>query len=166
MSGDREVLEKTAAQALSGEGAHVVGEDVLEGLDWEVAGTRPEGAPYSIFQLLNHIIYWQAWAVMWLDGEDPPLPEHAAGSWPGDTSPTGLEDWEQATARFGTLRDELRRRVGEMDLVSLRVSVGSEKSVLGMLQTIGSHDSYHLGQVVLLRRMLGAWPPPSGGLTW
>jgi len=82
VSGDREVLEKTAAQVLAGEGAHVVGENVLEGLDWEVAGTRPEGAPHSIFQLLNHIIYWQAWAVMWLDGEDPPLPKHAAGSWP------------------------------------------------------------------------------------
>jgi hypothetical protein len=35
-----------------------------------------------------------------------------------------------------------------------------------MLQTIGAHNSYHLGQVVQLRQMLGAWPPASGGLTW
>jgi hypothetical protein len=35
-----------------------------------------------------------------------------------------------------------------------------------MLQTIGSHNSYHAGQVVIVRQALDAWPPPSGGLTW
>jgi hypothetical protein len=34
------------------------------------------------------------------------------------------------------------------------------------LAGIRSHNSYHLGQVVLLRRMRGVWPPPGGGLTW
>jgi hypothetical protein len=34
------------------------------------------------------------------------------------------------------------------------------------LQTMASHISYHLGEVVLMRRMLGLWPPPSGGYTW
>jgi uncharacterized damage-inducible protein DinB len=37
---------------------------------------------------------------------------------------------------------------------------------LEMLHLIGSHTSYHVGQVALLRQMLGAWPPPSGGVTW
>jgi len=35
-----------------------------------------------------------------------------------------------------------------------------------MLQTIGSHNSYHAGEVAFLRQILGKWPPPSGGLTW
>ena len=35
-----------------------------------------------------------------------------------------------------------------------------------MLHTIASHNSYHLGQIVLVRQLLGAWPPPGGGLTW
>jgi hypothetical protein len=35
-----------------------------------------------------------------------------------------------------------------------------------MLQAIASHNSYHAGQVVALRQILAAWPPPSGGLTW
>jgi len=35
-----------------------------------------------------------------------------------------------------------------------------------MLQAIASHTSYHAGQVVLVRQMLGTWPPPSGGVTW
>src|SRR5262249_12094487 len=40
------------------------------------------------------------------------------------------------------------------------------KTPLEVLQTIASHNSYHLGQVVVLRQRLCAWPPPSGGLTW
>jgi uncharacterized damage-inducible protein DinB len=35
-----------------------------------------------------------------------------------------------------------------------------------MILTIASHNSYHAGQVVFLRRMLGTWPPPSGGFSW
>jgi uncharacterized damage-inducible protein DinB len=35
-----------------------------------------------------------------------------------------------------------------------------------MAQTMGAHNSYHAGQAVLLRQLLGQWPPPSGGLTW
>jgi hypothetical protein len=44
--------------------------------------------------------------------------------------------------------------------------MGAEKSRLEMLHTIAGHNSYHVGQVVLLRQLLAAWPPPSGGLTW
>lgn len=166
MSGDRNVLEKTVGHALSGEGAHVEARSAIERLDWKVTGTRPDPVPHSIFQLLNHMIYWQEWVVKWLDGEDPPIPKHASGSWPGNAGPVSSEDWERAVGRFGTLLDELIRRSGEADLFSMGVSVGSEKTRLEMFQTIGSHNSYHLGQVVLLRQMLGAWPPPSGGLTW
>ena len=166
MSGDRNVLERTVGHALSGEGAHVEARSAFEGLDWKVSGTRPDRVPHSIFQLLNHMIYWQEWVVKWLDGENPPIPKHASGSWPGNAGPVSPEDWERAVGRFGTLLDELSHRSGEADLYSMSVSVGSEKSRLEMFQTIGSHNSYHLGQVVLMRQMLGAWPSPSGGLTW
>jgi hypothetical protein len=37
---------------------------------------------------------------------------------------------------------------------------------LGMLQTIATHNRYHVGQVVAIRLLLDSWPPPSGGLTW
>jgi len=50
----------------------------------------------------------------------------------------------------------------EADLLAKR----GTKTPLEMLQTITSHNSYHLGQVVVLRQRLCAWPPPSGGLTW
>ncbi|HEY7818849.1 MAG TPA: DinB family protein, partial [Vicinamibacteria bacterium] len=68
--------------------------------------------------------------------------------------------------RFQRGLEDLRRRSRESELFQKRISAGAEKSRLEMLHTIASHGSYHVGQVVLLRQMLGAWPPPSGGLTW
>ena len=166
MNGDRQVLEKTVSYALSGKGAHVEAKNAFEGLDWKLAGICPDGVEHSIFQLLNHMIYWQEWVMKWLAGQEPPIPEHASGSWPGSLGPSNQEDWERVVRRFGTVLDKLSAQSREGDLFSMRLSVGTEKSRLELLQTIGSHNSYHLGQVVLLRQMLGAWPPPSGGLTW
>ena len=166
MSIQREVLERTVGRALSGKGAHVEGVGCLEGLDWSIAGMKPEGADHSIFQLVNHMIYWEDWAAKWLGGEDPPVPEHAAGSWPGEPGPASEEEWKHAATRFEELVDQLRRQSREDDLFSTRISVDTRKSRLEMLHTVASHNSYHLGQVVLLRQMLGAWPPPSGAFTW
>ena len=156
------LLQVSLSRALTGEGSHVEAKDVFDGLDWNVAGRQPEGAPHSILQLLNHLIYWQDWVVSWLDGEDPPIPEHAAGSWPGAPRPEDAIAWDQAVQRFVEGLERLISHVREADLFT----EGDGKTRLEMLQTIALHNSYHLGQVVLMRQLLGAWPPPSGGLTW
>jgi uncharacterized damage-inducible protein DinB len=162
VNSDREILDKIIGHALSGKGAHVEAQNIVAGVEWKVAGTRPEGVPHSLFQLLNHMNYWQDWAVKWLDGKKPPIPKHASGSWPGSPGPASPEEWERAVQHFRSGLDELDRRAREADLFSKR----GEKTRLEMLHTIASHNSYHAGQVVLLRQMLGTWPPPSGGLTW
>jgi hypothetical protein len=86
------ILEKTVSQALSGKDAHVEVVSAFEGLDWKLAGRGGEGKEHSIFQLLNHLSYWQEWVLKWMDGEDPPIPEHASGGWPGDEKPKSVED--------------------------------------------------------------------------
>ena len=159
---DSEVLSKTLGRALSGKDAHVEVLKAVEGLDWRIAGKRPDGFPHSIFQLLNHIVYWQEWMVKWLDGDKPAAPKHASGSWPGGTEPANSEEWAQARRRLGKAIDALTRRCGEGDPLSKR----GRKSRIEMLQTIALHTSYHVGQVVQLRQVLGVWPPPSGGVTW
>ena len=39
-------------------------------------------------------------------------------------------------------------------------------SIRDQLESLGAHDAYHFGRIVLLRQMLGSWPPPSGGFSW
>lgn len=162
MNGDGKILRKVIDHALSGQGSHVEMENAFAGLDWKIAGTRPEGVPHSLFQLLNHMVYWQDWVVKWIDREKPPVPTHASGSWPGSPGPTSSDEWKRKVQSFHRGIVELDRRSRATDLFAKQ----GDKSPLEMLQTIASHNSYHTGQAVLLRQLLGAWPPPSGGLTW
>jgi uncharacterized damage-inducible protein DinB len=155
MNADLKAPSKAIARALAGRSAHLDPARVFVGLDWKVVGTRPEGVAHSLFQLVNHMVFWQDWTVIWLDGKKPPS---TAGSWRGNHAPGSREEWDLAVRRFRSGLDELTRRARDTDLLSRR----GKTSRLEMLHTVASHNSYHAGQVVVLRQMLGAWPPPSG----
>ena len=162
MRTERDILKQTLSRALFGKDAHVQSTRALEGLDWKNAGARPKGMPHSIFQLLNHMIYWQHWTIQWLDGKKPKLPKHASMSWPGDVGPKNQKTWQQTTKAFLTGQKELFQRCQKLD----SFNKSGKWSCSDIMQIIGSHNSYHLGQIVLIRRMLDSWPPPSGGDTW
>lgn len=162
MSESLALVRKTLADALSGRGAHASTAEVFDGVPWQSAGERPEGARHSLFQVVNHLVYWQEFALRWLDGEKPEIPEHDADSWPGETAPAAPDDWQRSVDRFKAGLAELERRAGESDLI---VQLGP-KTALEILQVVAAHNSYHAGQAAALRRALGAWPPPGGGLTW
>lgn len=155
-------LREALVRALTGEGAHVDARKALDGLDRQSAGARPDGAPHSVFQIVQHLVYWHDHALGWLAGEKPATPRHDADSWPGPPAPASAEEWQAATARFAAGLDRLLRHAREDDLLARR----GPKTVLYILQISAAHDSYHLGQAVLLRQQLGAWPPPGGGFTW
>ena len=162
MPASPEVLRDALLRALSGKGAHVEAEKILHGLDWERAGARSEGSPHTASEIVNHLAFWQEHALAWLAGEKPPTPAHDAESWPGPERPADAAAWEAAAARFAAGLDRLRRHAAEDDLAARR----GPKTVLYILLIVAAHNSYHLGQVVLLRQQLGAWPPPGGGFTW
>lgn len=158
---EQKALKQVLDRALSGKGAHAASANVFSGLDAITAGERPAGLPHSLFQILNHIVFWQDWVVQWCDGAKPKTPPHASGSWPGAEAPADEAEWNGCVQRFHSGLKGLQRRVRTTTLLAKK-----GKSPLQMLQAIASHNSYHLGEAVVLRQMLGKWPPPSGGLTW
>jgi uncharacterized damage-inducible protein DinB len=155
-------MEKLARRALSGKDAHVLTKSVFSGLDWKTARSKPRGASHSVYEILRHMKYWQDWVADWLKGKSPVAPRHAAGSWPGAAGPSSRRDWDEAVRQFRRGLVELERHCRNAALSSGRGS----KSPLEMLHAIAAHNSYHAGQVVVLRQLLGEWPPPAGGLTW
>lgn len=159
---DRDAVGMSLDKALSGKDAHVEVDGLLDGLNWKLAGVRPHGVPHSVFQLVNHMTYWQEWVARWLDGKRPRPPKHAAGGWPGRAAPADRRQWLQSVRRFRTARAGLERRARQVDLLAWRGKMAN----LEAIHLVASHTSYHAGQVALLRQVLAAWPPPSGGVTW
>lgn len=149
---------------LQGTGAHAKVSHILEDLDWQLAGKRLTGSPHTIWQTLNHLIYWQDFCLQLLNEEEPSVPEHASDSWPGSEQPTDAAEWEDGVQNF--LAGTQKAMADASTDVELEVPFRPGKSRAEILGMLIGHNSYHLGQIVLLRQMLGSWPPPSGGDTW
>ncbi|MFL5559856.1 MAG: DinB family protein [Gemmatimonadaceae bacterium] len=151
--------------ALQGSGQFVDARRVLDALDWQLAGRKPAGAEHSIRRIAAHVVFWQDLYLERLAGAERPSPPHDAAGWPGGDAPRDEREWKALVARFA---DGLSRAMAAIDAAPLGLTLprwGGRTRFAG-LNGIALHNAYHLGQVVVLRRMLGAWPPPGGGDSW
>jgi len=155
-------LIKALTMAFEGTEAHVKTLNALAGLTADESGRKPGNVPHSIFQLLNHLVYWQGKSIEWLDGREPAWPEHAVDGWPGAEEPESQEAWDSLLARFTNDLETIGGHARRDDLLTVR----GRWAPVQVLRSIASHNSYHLGQIALIRRMVGSWPPPGGGDTW
>ncbi|WP_188455688.1 DinB family protein [Virgibacillus oceani] len=144
---------------LHGENAHVDPLEVFDGLRWEKSGELPANCPYSVWQILNHMIFWQDFYLAYLKGVVPEHPEQDEDSWPDETGPSSENEWNDAFFQFSSGLKEAENEA-KKDLQEQR-DAGLERTRGDLLATLMAHNSYHTGQVALIRRLIGEWPPPS-----
>ena len=152
----------TLMSGVAGGGAHLDSATVLDGLDWTLAGRDLEGSPYTILQCANHIIYWNGYAIAAIRGENPTAPAHAVDGWPGPKAPASEAEWTAFVDAYKASLASLVETVKQKRFTDLIVT----RNRLDSLRAMTQHVSYHVGQIALLRRMMGSWPPPGGGDTW
>lgn len=150
---------------LSAAAVHVAPEHVLDGLDWHHAGIIPLDAPHSIFQITNHAIYWQDLFLRGLSCSDMQGPVQAQDGWPGPQAPPDEATWHTTVRQYKQGLLQAKEAAQAQDPLQ-SIPATTQTSRFEVLTTLALHNSYHAGQIVLLRRILGAWPPPSGGHTW
>lgn len=165
--------ERALTELLRGKGAHVDPLACLEDLSSDLAACHVEGFPHSIAELVFHLNYWMNYDLRRVRGERPKYPEHNAESFPAAGTPADGGEWDRLRKDFARLLDEhvemtkspraeLDREVEPMH-EDHKQRAGTVEAILW--QTVG-HNSYHIGQIVTIRRALGAWPPKAGGDTW
>jgi len=155
----------TVDRFLYGESGHVHLLDALEGLDVELVGARIEHFPHTMFQIVEHMRFWQDISLARIRGETAKIPEHAADGWLAPPQPTAEMTWSASLRALTAGLRELETYLPEA-LASCARDPLRGKRIRNNIQMVGSHNSYHLGQIVTLRRMLGTWPAPKGGDTW
>ena len=141
---------------------------ILDGLSGAQSGTRAPGASHSVVEIVAHMIHWQSWFLERCAGVATPPVSKAALGWPAAIG----DEWEAARKRF---LDGLERAL-EIGLdkaaCARRIDPPIEFPPLAnytagdAITHIAVHNSHHLGQIVTLRQILGAWPPPEGSYTW
>jgi uncharacterized damage-inducible protein DinB len=159
-------------QILVGESYAAAPSHILEGLTEELVHRKPAGAPHSIYEELWHINFWQQVTLDWIGEIETPFPGAPADGFP-TVEDMERESWARLCERFfsgATQAAEAARtpeRINEMVRCPSRPGQPVRiMSVRDQLESLGAHNAYHLGRIVLLRQLLGAWPPKSGGYSW
>ncbi|CAN5740337.1 DinB family protein [soil metagenome] len=148
---------------LTGEGAHARARSVLEGIELRQLGVRPDVAPHSIYEELWHLVWWQDFILAEAQGAKRQSPAHASETWPSKPAPDDVAEARELVRRFLAGLNQAIALASSAETLDKQVG---KYTVRSLLETLLAHNSYHLGKIVLLRQLIGIWPPPSGGDTW
>jgi hypothetical protein len=152
-------LRAHLGRALSWGDAHVTMEAAVDGFPTELRGTRPAGLPYSAWELLEHMRLTQRDILHFCRDPDYRAPAWPEAYWP-EPDPTPSDGvWQATLDGYHADREELIALAGDPAVeLGSRVPAGDGQSYLREILLVIDHTAYHLGQLVLLRRLLGTWP--------
>jgi len=152
------VLREHLTNLLSGRGAHLDWEAAFAGIPPKLQGIRPEGLPHSAWELLEHMRIAQ-WDILEFSRDPKHVsPDWPAGYWPESAEPPNTKAWGKSLKTFARDLAAMKRLVVNptTDLFA-RIPHGTGQTILREALLVADHNAYHLGQVIVLRRLLGAW---------
>jgi DinB superfamily len=153
-----EALRKHLLELLDGGGAHLGFDEVLAGLPPKLRGARPAGAPHSPWELVEHLRIAQWDILEFSQNPKHASPEWPKGYWPDPEVPPSAEAWANSVKNFKADLAAMKKLVSDRNTdLFAPIPHGEGQTILREALLVADHNAYHLGQLVLLRRILGAW---------
>lgn len=155
---DEKLLRRQVVDLLTSKNAHADFNAAVEDLPELLRGKRPEGADHSPWELVEHLRIAQ-WDILEFSmdaaHQSPRWPE---GYWPKSPAPASPAEWEKSVREF---RRDLKRFAelvaDESTDLFAKIPHGDGQTVLREALLAADHNAYHIGQLVLVRKLLGAW---------
>ena len=153
-----DIVRDHLIELLEGGHAHATFDQVTRGFPVSRAGERPVGAPYSAWALLEHMRIAQNDILRFCQSGSHRSPDWPSGYWPSSPTPERDDDWRTSLEGFRTDLSEFLGMVRDpaSDLYC-KFPWGDGQTLLREALLIADHNAYHLGQLLLVRRLLGAW---------
>ena len=159
MSEHEAALREQLVALLKGGGAHVHFMDAVENFPAGKRGTYAQGLAHTGWQLLEHARIAQRDILEFSRNPGHVSPEFPEGYWPKTPAPRSEEEWNDSVAAFQRdLRDMIRLIENPRTDLYAAIPQGQGQTILRETLVLADHNSYHLGQLVDLRRALGSWP--------
>ena len=151
-------LREHVLELLTGGHAHATFEQTVKNLPVELRGKVPNGAEHSPWQLLEHLRIAQRDILEFSRNANHMSPKWPEGYWPKEKAPQDEKDWDKSVRAFKKDLKELCALVEDekTDLFA-KIPHGDGQTVLREALLTADHNAYHIGQLVLVRRLLGAW---------
>lgn len=130
----------------------------VDRLTVEQAAWRPDfSGSHSIAELVGHIIYWKRFSIEQIKGLNPIVEVSAEINFP-NMDPSGQCSWEQKVEELKAVQNELSQLLNAYTESELKqVPEGAPMPIHNYALMIAAHDSYHIGQIILIRKQQGWW---------
>jgi hypothetical protein len=150
-----DTLREHLSQLLSGKWAHLEFEQAVADFPAHLRGKKAPGAPHTAWQLLEHMRIAQ-WDILEFSRDPGHVsPDWPSGYWPATEAPESDSAWDESLNSFRADFEAMRKLVADpaTDLFA-RIPGGTGQTILREAMLVADHNAYHLGQLVLLRRVL------------
>ncbi len=148
-------LREQLLHAMLGDESHIDFDSALSDLTAELGGVKPHSAPHTAWQLLEHMRIAQHDILEFSRNPNHKSPTWPEGYWPKTEAPPTQHAWEASVASF-------KKEAKEMDDLIMDatndifkpIEGGSGQTLLREALVLAAHNSYHLGQLVFLKKTL------------
>lgn len=144
---------------------HIPPVHALDGLSAIDAERRLDGPAHTIAEIVAHLTFWQEWFLQRCAGDARPMAQTAGAGWPV----VAPASWPDVRQRFVAGLDRAASLGEPLDRVvtpPIEFPPLAGYTIRDVVHHIGQHNAHHLGQIILMRQMMGLWPPPAGSWTW
>lgn len=151
-------LRDNLARILDWNEAHVDWKSALTGLPAKHRGSKPPGVAHSAWELLEHARIAQRDILEFCRNPKYVSPDFPSGYWPKNPVPPNAAAWDKSVKAFEQdLHDMQKLAMDPKTDLAAPIPHGAGQTVLREILLLADHNSYHFGQIVLLRQLLGVW---------
>jgi hypothetical protein len=150
-------LRAHVLELLRGGHAHVTFDDAVADLPEPMRGKRPESLPYSPWELVEHIRISQRDILDYTVSPDYTALPWPKGYWPKTPTPPNAKAWDASVDAVRADTEAMQRLVAERDLFAKVPTATEGHTLLREALLLADHNAYHIGELIAVRRLLGAW---------
>ncbi len=151
-------LRQHLINLLKGGQAHTTFDEAVADLPFELRGQKPHRLPYSSWMLLEHLRIAQ-WDILEFSRNAKHVsPDWPGGDWPQSEAPPDEAAWNKSVRHFRADLKAMQDLVANKSTdLHARIPWGEGQTILREALLVADHNAYHIGQLVVVRRLLGAW---------
>lgn len=153
-----DALRSELVKLLKGGGAHATFEQAVKDFPVPLRGQRPDGSPHTAWDLLEHLRIAQWDMLEFCRDPEHQSPKWPSGYWPATHEPPDDDAWDTSVRAFRLDAEAMEGLIADpaSDLTK-PLAWGKGQSLLREALQLADHNAYHIGELVFLRRLLGAW---------
>jgi len=157
MPNNDSTLREQLVTAMSGRESQIDFDSAVKDFPAELRGAKPAGAPHSAWQLLEHMRIAQHDILEFSRDPNHQSPKWPEGYWPSTDAPPNAKAWDATVTAFRQDARELDKLVQDTrnDLFK-PFAHGDGQTLLREALLVATHNSYHLGQFMFLKKTLTA----------